>query len=350
MTRAWLIIAGLGLALGCAVDPRDADFATSGGGSSSVTAEGTSGAAGDAATTNAMGDTADAADDSDGDAMGGPKLDVGAPDPDAPSAAEHCTAVDLLFVIDNSPSMGQYQEQLAFAFPTFIDEVWATLPPDTDLHVGITTTSFFDGSCSESTMNCATAQTPAEVDAHYMTPSQGSTGVNGEQGRLFSYDALPYFEATVGGDPWPLKIWFAEAAVAAGETGCSYEMSAAGGAYAVAPDNDATNAGFVRDAGAVLAIFFLTDEPDKSPEGAQAYVDMIAAAKTECGGLDCVIAAGLVNECIMGVDNTLWQVITGLTANPVIGSIDDPAGYAGVIGGALAEVIGQTCDEIPPEG
>src|SRR5690606_32219074 len=55
----------------------------------------------------------------------------------------YCTAVDILFVIDNSPSMGPYQEQLAFAFPTFVDAMWSHLQPGTDLHVGITTTSFF---------------------------------------------------------------------------------------------------------------------------------------------------------------------------------------------------------------
>jgi hypothetical protein len=283
----------------------------------------------------------------------GIKLDVAAGDLGNASCIEggcFCTAVDILFVIDNSPSMGPYQEQLAFAFPTFVDAMWANLPDGTDLHVGITTTSFFSGSCAESTMNCATAQTPQEVLDHYITPDVMSTGVNGEQGRLFEHDGKRYYEATVGGDPWPLKIWFSEAAVSAGEVGCSYEMMAAGAAYPFHAANAMHNAGFLRDDGSVLVIFFLTDEPDKSPEGVQTYVDMVAAAKPVCGGLDCAIAAGIVETCIMGVDNVLWQFLQSFPDPPMVGSIDDPAGYEDVIGGALAQVIAQTCDDIVPEG
>jgi hypothetical protein len=255
----------------------------------------------------------------------------------------------MLFVIDDSPSMGPYQEQLAFAFPTFVDAMWENLPEGTDLHVGMTTTGFFVGSCAESTLNCMTAQTEQEVWDHYIPPTDGNTGENGGQGRLFEWDGLHWFEALTGSDPWPLKIWFSEAAVAAGETGCSYEMMSAGAGYAFHPANDATNQGFVRDAGAVLVIVFLTDEPDKSPEGADAYFDMVVSAKQVCGGANCVIVTGLVNQCIMGVDDPLWEFMQ-LFGPTETGSIGDPAIYDEIVGGALAEVIGQKCEEIPPEG
>ncbi len=263
---------------------------------------------------------------------------------------EYCSRVDILFVIDNSPSMGKYQEQLAFAFPTFIDAMWSALPDGTDLHVGITTTSFFSGSCSESGMNCMTAQTPAEVLAHYMTPDQGSTGVNGEQGRLFEWDGQPFGAATVGDDPWPLKIWFSEAAVAAGEVGCSYEMMSAGAAYPFHAANAAANADFVRNDDAVLVIFVLTDEPDKSPEDLSVYVDLVMEAKSECGA-ECVITAGLVETCIeTAPDDRLWSFLNAWPDPPTVGAIGDAAGYDDVIGAALATAIGTKCDEIRPEG
>jgi hypothetical protein len=311
-----------------------------------------------AAPTNGPGTGVDATGDETSvgsDDEPGIKLDVaGNADLQAGACLEggecYCSAVDILFVIDNSPSMGPYQEQLAFAFPTFVDAMWSNLPPGTDLHVGITTTSFFTGSCAESTINCMTGQTPQEVLAHYLTPDQGSTGVNGEQGRLFEYDGLRYFASVIGSDPWPLKIWFSEAAVDAGEVGCSYEMMSAGAGYAFHPANAATNAGFLRPDDAVLVIFFLTDEPDKSPEGAQTYADMIAAAKQPCGGLDCVVAAGIVNTCIMNVADPLWAFLQLMPDPPSVGSIDDPASYDDVIGSALASVIAQKCDDIVPEG
>jgi hypothetical protein len=267
-----------------------------------------------------------------------------------PIGTEYCSNVDILFVVDNSPSMSSYQEQLAFAFPTFVDEMWSRLPEGTDLHVGITTTSFFTGSCAEGGSNCMTDATPAEVLAHYMTPDQGSTGVNGEQGRLYEWDARRWFEAIVGDDPWPLKIWFSEAAVAAGESGCSFEMMTAGAAYPFHPANAADNDGFLRDDDAVLVIFVLTDEPDKSPEELATYVDMITTAKNVCGGAECVVAAGLVETCITGVDDPLWGFLNAWPDPPTYGDINDAAGYDDVVGAALAQVIGTKCDEIRPEG
>src|SRR4051812_9580056 len=47
---------------------------------------------------------------------------------EVPPAPVGCEAVDILFVIDNSPSMAPYQEALATAFPGFIDEMWNVLP------------------------------------------------------------------------------------------------------------------------------------------------------------------------------------------------------------------------------
>jgi hypothetical protein len=266
------------------------------------------------------------------------------------SGTEYCSRVDILFVIDNSPSMGSFQEQLAFAFPTFIDAMWSALPDGTDLHVGITTTSFFTGSCSESTEGCMTAATPAEVLAHYTTPDQGSTGVNGEQGRLYEWDGQSFFAATVGADPWPLKIWFSEAAVSAGEVGCSFEMMSAGAAYPFHAANATANADFVRNDDAVLVIFVLTDEPDKSPEEVTAYVDLVMDAKSECGA-ECVITAGLVEMCIEDTPtDRLWQFLNAWPDPPTVGAIDDAAGYDDVIGAALAAAIGTKCDEIRPEG
>jgi len=278
-----------------------------------------------------------------------PIFDVGSGGDEA-SGTEYCAQVDILFVIDNSPSMGGYQEQLAFAFPTFVDQMWAALPVGTDLHVGITTTSFFSGSCAETVMNCATTATDAEVLAHYVTPDQGSTGVNGEQGRLYAWEDQSFFAAIVGDDPWPLKVWFSEAAVSAGEVGCSFEMMTAGAAYPFHPANAGANADFVRDDDAVLVIFVLTDEPDKSPEDLSTYVDLVTAAKADCGGAECVVVAGLVETCITGVDDRLWGFLNAWPDPPHFGDINDAAGYDDVIGAALAQAIGTKCDEIRPEG
>jgi hypothetical protein len=282
------------------------------------------------------------------------KLDVGSPDlggPNTTGGETGCTAVDLLFVIDNSASMGKHQEDLSAAFPGFVDAMIAALPPGTDLHVGITVTSFFDGSCSESTVNCKSQSSEQEILQHYVPPTDGTTNENGGQGRLFEHDGKHYFAVDTGDDPAGLKAWFSAAATAAGETGCSFEMPAAAAGWAVDPATAPTNAGFLRDEGAVLVIFVLTDEPDKSPEPVSQWVDRLIAAKQGCGGKQCIVAAGLVPDfCYDNAnDTTLKTFLESFSAPPITGFIDgDPGDYAMVVGDALAGVIGQTCEQIEP--
>lgn len=289
-----------------------------------------------------------------------PKLDMLVPDFGGPDTegATGCFAVDLLFVVDNSPSMGPYQEALSAAFPQFVDLMFSNLPPGTDLHVGITTTSFFTGNCSESTVNCKSQASDAEILAHYTPPTMGNTNENGGQGRLYNYQGMPYFAANTDDDPAALKAWFTGAATAAGETGCSFEMAAAAAGWAADPANAATNAGFIRDESAVLLVFVLSDEPDKSPEPVSQFVDKLVAAKSACGGIDCILAAGLVSDFCYDnpADATLKTFLESFSAPPITGSIgspfpnDPPPDYTGVVGEALAQVIGQKCEELPPPG
>lgn len=276
----------------------------------------------------------------------GPLMDMGAPDVPAVEP-EPCNAVDILFVIDNSLSMADYQAQLATPWPGFVGNLWATLPEGTSVHAGLTTTSFFNGPCSESTLNCVSASTKAEILAHYITPDVANTGVNGQQGRLFEWDGQRYFSASAGDGDSGLEQWLSEAMVAIGEVGCSFEMMSAGAGYALHPANAGFNAGFLRDEGAVLVLVVLSDEPDKSPEGAVAYYDMIVDAKAGCGGDPCVVVTGLVDPCIEGVNDELWQFI-GLFSNVLpLGNIAVPGDYGQVLGPTLAQAIGDSCQQIP---
>ena len=265
----------------------------------------------------------------------------------APEHSGNCQYVDILFVIDNSPSMSPYQAALAQAFPSFVDAIYDKLPTNVDVHVGITTTSFYSGSCSETTINCASGASAQEINAHYIKPTAGNTGTNGEQGRLFQHAGKYYFAAnTSDPDRAPLKQWFSAAAVAAGETGCSFEMASAAAGYAAHPANAATNGGFIRDQNGVLVVIFLSDEPDKSPEGAMAYHDMLAAAKQNCGGDACIVAAGIINYCTKSVNNTIWQTLNSFGEPPIVGDINATTSYSQVVGDALAAVVDQTCESI----
>ena len=67
--------------------------------------------------------TDETTDSQTSDPSTGPLLDMSGQDPDGPQL-EGCEAVDLLFVIDNSASMQEFQAGLAQAFPGFIDSIY----------------------------------------------------------------------------------------------------------------------------------------------------------------------------------------------------------------------------------
>ncbi|MGH1346328.1 MAG: hypothetical protein ACRBN8_32475 [Nannocystales bacterium] len=278
----------------------------------------------------------------------GPKLDVSIPDTGEDPSSTGCTAVDILMVIDNSGSMCSYQSNLAQTLPDFADAIFAALPPDTSIHLGITTTSFSSGGTHQEE-NCSSVQGAAEIADAYIPPADGMVQGNGYQGRLLEYEGQRYFEANTG-DPssrLPMMEWFSNAAFSVNCNGGAFEFPTAAAAYALDPVNAATNDGFLRDEGAVLAMFVLSDEVDQSPEGLEAYRDTVLAAKSACGGADCISTAGLLSDGCVPSEPLVWQFLNAFGGAPAWGDIADPSVYASVVNDALTEVITQTCDLIP---
>ena len=280
----------------------------------------------------------------------GPRLDIGTQDM-PPPGTEGCDAVDFLFVVDNSESMATYQTQLAAEFPAFIDAMYGALPSEVSVHVGLTTTDF-DAGCAgaEATQGCQSTASLEEVSAHYRRPDEDDDGGNGTQGRLFEFAGRRYFETTSDDDPADLTAWFADAAVAAGEDGCSFEMPVAAAGFAAHPANAAANEGFLRDAGGLLVVFFLTDEPDKSVESRLVYEEMLVDAKSECGGTDCIFVSGLIPACTLDVNQKLWQFITLFDEDPSWGDITQTNDYTAAFGETLASAIAERCAMITPAG
>ncbi|MBX7080366.1 MAG: hypothetical protein K1X88_14310 [Nannocystaceae bacterium] len=333
-TRPAVLVASLLPA--CTVETRG-DPAGSASVSVSSTVAGDSGDSAGSSSGGSEGSTAGSADGS-GDTD---KLDLGA-------MAGGCAYIDLLFVIDNSQSMQTYQQALADNFPAFVDAMFAAIPPGIGIHVGITTTDFDDAcGAAEATANCQSTATVDEVLMHYRTPDMGDDGGNGTQGKLFEFGGKRYFEIGSDDDPAPLAQWFADAATAAGEDGCSFEMPVAASGFVAAPDNGATNDGFLRDEGALLVVFFLTDEPDKSPESKDLYAQMLIDAKAGCGGADCIFVSGLVPSCITDVNQKLWQFMKIFADTPFYGDIGDVAHYDDLVGTVLADAVAQACANIP---
>jgi len=301
-----------------------------------------------------------------------PLLDIGTPETgfdstDTNPTADGCTAVDLLFVIDNSVSMGDYQNALSLAFPGFADAIVETLPPGTNLHVGVTSTTM-GYSSGGSTLNCdATGDGMQPQDFFYETPDNTNNGLAGAQGRLYKPANGPaFYDIDTDASPAELaalKSWFTDAAKI-GEGGSQIEMSAAAAGWVADPANAATNAGFIRDEGAVLAIFLLQDEADQTPHtidgepGGLAMLDKLVAAKAGCGGATCIIGGGFANTGCLG-EVALGELMDNLGAPSQLQELPDenvaedtPEVAAEqmnqLLRDTLTGIIKQKCDEIEP--
>ena len=278
---------------------------------------------------------------------------------DGGAAGAGCTAVDILFVIDNSASMCSYQDALAAAFPAFVDAIDQALPAGTDVHVAITTSSFCQGGV-HSESNCQAQEPAAAIDATFVSPLEGNVTGNGYQGRLLEWEGQRFFAADTGDDAGraALSAWFSGAARSVGCSGCSFDFTVPAAGWALDPANASDNGGFLRDEGAVLLLFILSDEADHAPGGPAQHHDQIARAKAACGGDACVVTGGLLTEfCAESASpaTSLWTFLNSFGEAPVWGSIQgpgfpltapSPADYAGVVGDALAGVISQACEEI----
>jgi len=163
--------------------------------------------------------------------------------------------VDVLFMIDDSPSMLDKQNNLKANFPNFIDvlnQVPGGLP---NLHLGVVTsdlgTSAADGTTGPSIGSSAGAcmgqgkagalRTSTSIQGNFISDvATGSTRVTNYTGTLA--DAFSSLASV-------------------GQTGCGFEQSLE--AVKRALNNNPANAGFLRPS-AKLAVVFLTDEDDCS--------------------------------------------------------------------------------------
>ncbi|MBL4687917.1 MAG: hypothetical protein JKY37_25225 [Nannocystaceae bacterium] len=285
--------------------------------------------------------------DDDGDDGITEKLDV--PNDPAPPT-DQCYAADLLFVIDNSGSMCDAQVGLAEVVPDLVDAMFDSLPLGTDLHVGIVTTSFSHGG-SHAESGCAATEGAMSLSDAFITDEL--VNQNGYQGRLFEYDGQRYFSARTHTESArdELKTWFSGAIVDVGCSGGAFDFPVAAAGYALSPGNAETNVGFLRDAGAALAIFVLTNETDHSPGSIASYRDMILDAKSECGGAECVLTAGLLApNCVPEYDPPIWQFLNAFGAEPTWADVRDATLYEGVVAQTLAEGLVETCEAIGPVG
>jgi len=176
--------------------------------------------------------------------------------------------VDILFVIDNSPSMRDKQQNLADNFPKFIDVLDTIQGGRPQVHIAVVTSDMGTKGSLDATPGPAIGQVNngrcADVgDAGVMK----TTGAPIKNGGVFISDVLAADGVTriqnYDGGSDALKTVFATMAKV-GDKGCPFEQHLEAMKQALQPTT-AANRGFLRDE-AYLAVIFIADEDDCSFE------------------------------------------------------------------------------------
>ncbi len=266
----------------------------------------------------------------------------------APVEEEQCTKMDILFVIDDSGSMEQEQENLATNFPLFVDVLNAfsgSSGTPIDYHLGVTTTS---------------------VSKEWTVLDVIPEDQDGDDGSLIN-NGCTMPRKWLERDDSELSSTFSCVAQATG--GANDEMPLEAIRLAATDRvTDGTNAGFFRD-DALLAIVMLTDENDCSRsdngfslgigqdlcddlEPVASYVSVLDQVKGERGRWAVAVIAGLgPGDCESEFGSAdearrLLNFAEQTGANAVTSSICD-GDLASALGDALS-TFEEACRSFPP--
>jgi len=397
--RVLALGAGLVVA-GCSEPPREEEAAQQPTGNEAATSSpsSTSTTPPDTAPTSGSGSAEDSTGDDDDI-----KLDVGpaettgvtTTDPDGDMG---CKKVDFLFVIDNSGSMGDEQDNLIASFPGFIDTIQTTLDEAQDYHLMVADTDAWvyagcggfcglappqciaeDGSCNpfadlacligceliDSTCegyDCGGGTTPLDCEAVLGAGVVHPRGTRASNQDCNFANGLRYMDSA---EP-DLPATFACAAnVGVGSTeGTERPMESMVQAVTAGTAAAACNAGFIRD-DAILVVTFVTDEDDNndSAGNVDAWRQALVAAKG--GDESAVVVLGLYGDNDQpGAICPPLDPDSSAGAEPSVNlrAFVDSWGERGISGSVCADsyndffqsavdIIDTTCEDfVPPEG
>jgi hypothetical protein len=268
---------------------------------------------------------------------GGPKFDLGiTPDGGLPMEPKACVKVDLLFVVDNSGSMKNEQDNLVASFPGFVTEIQQQLADAESLHIGVASTDAYDGN-----------ENPCDnVLGALITRTGGTNSSNAVCG--------PY----VSGKRYmsemdDLASRFACAAQV-GTSGASNEKPLEAALRGIGPELNAPGAcndGFLRE-DALLVLVVITDEEEEGSDGnPQDWYDQVVALK---GGVETnIVVLSLIGpenpECASAAE--IAYRIVEFTEKFTYGSIGQICAdtYQPFFHEAIG-VIDEACDNFVPPG
>jgi hypothetical protein len=363
------------IALACSDDGNEGGIYSSTAGTAATLTNGTS-----LSSTEGSGDGDGDPGDGDGDpgdgdpSDTGPKLDVigseetmGTAD-DGPDG-DGCQKVDFLFIIDNSGSMLEEQDNLAASFPSFINSINSTLDEAQDYHIMVLDSdAWVYASCP---LLCAFPLLPGicvgyECGPPAEQPEQcenilgaGVTSPKGANSSNMDCNFSNGLRFMTDAEPNLVQTFQCAARVGTDSTDEPERgMEAMVAAVADAGPASICNFQFLRD-DAILVVTFVTDEDDNAGDGSSGSPDLWRQALIDAknGNEDAIVVLGLFGDD--DLPNAICQ--GGAESSPRLRQFVDSFGDKGLFGSICApdydtffqmavDTIDTTCDEfMPPE-
>lgn len=285
-----------------------------------------------------------------------------------------CQKVDFLFVIDNSGSMGDEQDNLVQSFPGFIQEIQTKLEDAQDYHIMVVDTDEwiwggcellcgFGGFClGNPEYQCGGGTQPEECEDVLGAGITHPTGIDSSNTDCNFASGGRYIDQS---EPNLTGAFSCAARVGTGSTQ-DPERPMEAMVAATSPNGDvgACNEGFIRD-DAILVVTFITDEDDGENDSAGTPVGWKAAlVAAKKGDENAIVVLGVYG------DNDQPNAIcapfdpdasNGAEPSPRLRQFVDSFGERGVSGSvcnnsyedffkSAVDIIDTTCDEFVPQG
>jgi hypothetical protein len=306
-----------------------------------------------------------------GDGDSGPKLDVVGEEASADDGpdGDGCQKVDFLFIIDNSGSMLEEQDNLAASFPSFINTISSTLDQAQDYHIMVLDTDAWvhaqcpflcafpvlPGICVG--FDCGPpAQMPEECEdilgagvIHPKGANASNMNCNFQNGMRFMTDNEPNL----------VQSFQCAARVGTDSTDDPERpMEAMVNAVADVGPASVCNTGFLRD-DAILVVTFVTDEDDNAGDGSTGDVALWHQALVDAknGNEEAIVVLGLFGDDDLPNPICLGGAETSARLRAFLDSWGDKGLFGSICAAdyddffqAAVDTIDTTCDEFqPPE-
>ncbi|GMV43488.1 MAG: hypothetical protein AMXMBFR64_52040 [Myxococcales bacterium] len=220
--------------------------------------------------------------------------------------------VDVLFVVDNSGSMGDEQKNLSDNFGSFIQEAktW-----NTDFHLGVITTDAQGKDHAGKLQGNPRIITPATADTFKQTVKVGTNGNGTEQGLEAAHLALS------------LPLAYTSNKSCGADADCTAPSTCVQGLCG------GWNGGFLRS-DATLEVVFVSDEEDQSPAPLTFYIDFLKSIK------------GFANESLMHAHAIVGPEPKGCGGDPNDANAGADAGKRYIeVANQTGGKVGSICDK-----